>query len=66
MGKQTPAAEPVPFQGLQLKHIEEIDLQQVNGAVWLFMKRRDGTIVRIWISHPDRVPLKVTVEVEDR
>ena len=60
--------EPVPFEGLQLKAIAEVDIQAVRNAVWLFMKRKDGGIVRVWISHPSRddVPLMVRVEVEDR
>ena len=59
--------EPVPFDGLQLKQVSDLDIQAVGAAVWVFMKRKDGSIVRVWISHPSRddIPLKVTVEVED-
>jgi hypothetical protein len=68
MAKKTVAdPEPVPFDGLQLKAVSEVDIQAVNAAVWIAMRRKDGSIVRVWISHPsrDEVPLKVTVEVED-
>jgi hypothetical protein len=59
--------EPVPFDGLQLKQVSDLDIQAVGASVWVFMKRKDGGIVRVWISHPsrDQVPLKVQVEVED-
>ena len=68
MAKKLAEPEPVAFEGLQLKQVSELDLQAVGASVWLFMKRRDGSIVRVWISHPDRdqVPLKVVVEVENR
>lgn len=65
--KKAIADEPVPFDGIQLKTVTEVDIQSVRNAVWLFMKRKDGGIVRVWISHPSRddVPLTVSVEVED-
>lgn len=68
MANKRATVEPqVPFDGLQLRGIEEIDIQAVDAAVWVFMKRKDGGVVRVWISHPSRdgVPLKVSVEVED-
>ena len=63
------AAEPaVLFSGLVLKDIAEIEIQPVHGSVWAFMRRRDGSIVRVWVSRPDAErslePLKVTVEAE--
>ena len=68
MGKKSvpDVAQPL-FEGLQLKDVAEIDLQVVGLSVWLFMKRRDNSIVRVWISQQDRSdkPLRVTVEVED-
>ncbi len=59
--------QQVPFDGLQLKSVSELDMQAVGAAVWIACRRKDGSIVRVWISHPsrDEVPLKVTVEVED-
>lgn len=65
--RATVAPEQVPFEGLQLQTVSEIDIQAVDASVWVFMRRKDGSIVRVWISHPTRdgVPLKVTVEVED-
>jgi hypothetical protein len=64
--KHSAVEEPVPFQGLQLKQIAEIDMQSVGNGIWLFMKRKDGSIVRVWITDPRRdQPLHVTIEVED-
>ena len=60
--------EQVPLNGLELRDIAELDIEAVGGCVWVHLRRRDGTIVRIWISRPDversSLPLKISVEAE--
>lgn len=62
------SVEEIPFSGLELHAIDEFNLEPVGASLWLAMRRRDGSIVRVWISHPVErtTPLKVTVEVEDQ
>lgn len=66
--KNAAVQEQVPFDGLSVTNVAEVDIQQVNGSVWVFIRRTNQSIVRVWIGNPDRTvetPLRVTVEAED-
>jgi hypothetical protein len=68
MAKKNATEPQREFEGLNIRDVEEVELQIVNTSVWVFMKRFNGSIVRVWIRNPDRttdVPPQVTVEVAD-
>jgi len=65
--KRIPDPAPRIFEGLILQDVAEVDIQVVGPSVWCFMRRKDGSIVRVWINNPDATvtgPLRVVVEGE--
>jgi hypothetical protein len=57
---------PERFAGLELQAVQEVEIQQVGPCVWVFLKRQDGSLLRVWIGPPARQSRSTDVADQSR